>query len=99
MGATGAWDLGYQGEGMSVAILDTGLSYENPSFIQEPQDQSRVAYTKEDIAAILEANELQDVYKRQGSGSCQCPLGYNNSRLPDIPPAAGACGRPAAPAH
>ncbi len=38
---------------MSVAILDTGLSYENPSFIQEPQDQSRVAYTKEDIAAIL----------------------------------------------
>ena len=58
MGATGAWDLGYQGEGMSVAILDTGLSYENPSFIQEPQDQSRVAYTKEDIAAILEANEL-----------------------------------------
>ena len=43
---------------MSVAILDTGLSYENPSFIQEPQDQSRVAYTKEDIAAILEANNL-----------------------------------------
>ncbi|MFR8333477.1 MAG: S8 family serine peptidase [Oscillospiraceae bacterium] len=58
MGATGAWDLGYQGEGMSVAILDTGLSYENPSFIQEPQDQSRVAYTKEDIATILEANNL-----------------------------------------
>ena len=43
MGATGAWDLGYQGEGMSVAILDTGLSYENPSFIQEPQDP--VSYT------------------------------------------------------
>ena len=58
MGATGAWDLGYQGEGMSVAIIDTGLSYENPSFIQEPQDQSRVAYTKEDIAAILESNDL-----------------------------------------
>lgn len=58
MGATGAWDLGYQGEGMSVAIIDTGLSYENPSFIQEPQDQSRVAYTKEDIAAVLESNDL-----------------------------------------
>ena len=58
MGATGAWDLGYQGEGMSVAIIDTGLSYENPSFIQEPQDQRRVAYTKEDIAAILESNDL-----------------------------------------
>ena len=58
MGAAGAWDLGYRGEGMSVAIIDTGLSYENPSFMQEPQDQSRVAYTKADIAAILEANDL-----------------------------------------
>lgn len=83
MGATGAWDLGYRGEGMSVAVIDTGLSYENPCFAQEPLDQSRVAYTKEDIAAILgdhalhaeamsEETSLDTVYY-----SSKIPYGFN----------------------
>ncbi len=58
MGANQAWDVGYKGEGMSVAILDTGLSFSNIAFSAEPADQSRVAYTREDIATILENNEL-----------------------------------------
>lgn len=83
MGANGAWDLGYQGEGMSVAIIDTGLCFENPSFTIEPQDPSKVAYEKGDITAILSANALHaeeltkgitvdDVYY-----SSKVPYGYN----------------------
>ena len=30
MGANSAWDLGYKGEGMSVAVIDTGISLINP---------------------------------------------------------------------
>ncbi len=58
MGANQAWDVGYKGEGMAVAILDTGLSFSNIAFSVEPTDQSRVAYTREDIEAILADNEL-----------------------------------------
>ncbi len=65
MGANSAWDLGYKGEGMSVAVIDTGISLINPAFQQEPQDQSRVAYTQEEIAGLLagyrfHAEELVD---------------------------------------
>jgi len=58
MGAENAWDLGYKGEGMSVAILDTGLSFANVSFSIEPSDPNRVAYTKDEIADILATAEL-----------------------------------------
>ncbi len=58
MGAENAWDLGYKGEGMSVAILDTGLSFANVSFSIEPSDPNRVAYTKDEIAEILATADL-----------------------------------------
>lgn len=58
MGANSAWDLGYQGEGMCVAIIDTGLSYENQVFSIEPKDPNGVAFQKADIAAILAQSNL-----------------------------------------
>ncbi|MGM9640037.1 MAG: S8 family serine peptidase [Faecousia sp.] len=58
MGANAAWDVGYKGEGMSVAIIDTGLSLMNPAFTIEPSDPDSVAYSKEDIANILAEYDL-----------------------------------------
>ncbi len=58
MGAEVAWDVGYKGEGMSVAILDTGLSFANVAFSIEPSDPDAVAYTREEIADILATTEL-----------------------------------------
>ncbi len=58
MGANAAWDVGYKGEGMSVAILDTGLSFANVAFSIEPSDPDGVAYTKDEIADILATTEL-----------------------------------------
>lgn len=83
MGANGAWDLGYQGEGMSVAIIDTGLCFENPSFDQEPQDLNKVAYAKNDIEAILASEKLHAKEMTEGLTvgdvyySSKVPYGYN----------------------
>ena len=83
MGANQAWDVGYKGEGMSVAILDTGLSYNNVSFSQEPVDQSRVAYTREDIETILANNELNAEILSSDTSvdtvyySSKIPFGFN----------------------
>ena len=43
---------------MSVAIIDTGLCFENSSFTIEPKDQSLVALDKAAIGDILAANVL-----------------------------------------
>ena len=83
MGSNVAWDLGYQGEGMSVAIIDTGITLTNPSFIQEPVDQELVAYTKDDIQAILSSNFLhaealaEDVTADTLYYSSKIPFGFD----------------------
>ncbi len=59
MGADDAWAEGYKGEGMSVAIIDTGISLTNPAFITEPTNPDTVAYSRADIAAILDTAELK----------------------------------------
>ena len=53
MGANAAWDLGYRGEDMTVAVIDTGLYLSNPAFAQQPADVSRLAMTKETVSAVL----------------------------------------------
>ena len=83
MGANSAWDLGYQGEGMCVAIIDTGLSYENQVFSIEPKDPNGVAFQKADIAAILAQSNLhaetlaQDVTVDSVYYSSKIPFGFN----------------------
>lgn len=83
MGANSAWDAGYKGEGMSVAVIDTGLCFDNPSFSIEPSDPDGVAYSKEDIAAILEANDLHAEALDETTGidtvyySSKVPFGFN----------------------
>ena len=102
MGANGAWDLGYKGEGMSVAIIDTGISLINPAFQQEPQDQSRVAYTQEEIAGLLagyrfHAEELvDDLTPDQIYYSSKIPFAFNYA---DGAADYGECGSDAHGSH
>ena len=83
MGANGAWDLGYAGQGMSVAIIDTGLCFENSSFTIQPKDQSLVAFDKAAIGDILAANVLHAETLTEGLTvdqvyySSKIPYGYN----------------------
>ena len=48
-------DLDFKGEGMVVAILDTGLDYSHEAFQNMPSDASK-CWTKEDVAAKMAAS-------------------------------------------
>ena len=49
-------DLGYTGEGMTIAILDTGLDLDHPSFAADPEGAS---WTVEWLQEMLDTNDLQ----------------------------------------
>lgn len=83
MGANAAWDAGYDGTGMSVAVIDTGLCFENPTFSKEPTDPDAVAYSKDDIAAILDSKTLHAEELDKSTAldtiyySSKVPFGFN----------------------
>lgn len=68
---------------MSVAVIDTGLCYENPTFSKEPSDPDAVAYSKEDIAAILDSKTLHAEELDKSTAldtiyySSKVPFGFN----------------------
>lgn len=79
MGANGAWDVGYKGEGMSVAIIDTGISLDNIAFQIEPENSEAVAFAEEDIALILNNYDLQAESIVEGISAEDV---YYSSRIP-----------------
>lgn len=68
---------------MSVAVIDTGLCYENPTFSKEPSDPDAVAYSKDDIAAILDSKTLHAEELDKSTAldtiyySSKVPFGFN----------------------
>lgn len=79
MGGDRAWDVGYKGEGMAVAIIDTGLCFANPAFAIEPTDQTNLAYTKADIQSILDSNLL---HAEQLDETTAIDTVYYSSKIP-----------------
>lgn len=79
MGATTAWDYGFDGTGMSVAIIDSGLFYNNPVFAINPKDESAVDFTKEEIADILAKNDLHAEQLAEGVTADNT---YYSSKIP-----------------
>ena len=56
-GAASVWqDLGYTGKGMTIAILDTGLDVDHPSFAADPAGP---AWTLEKVQEMLDTYDLQ----------------------------------------
>ncbi len=54
VGVHKAWhDLGYTGEGMKIAVIDTGLDLDHPSFAADPA-LTEDSMTKEDIDEVLD---------------------------------------------
>ncbi len=54
VGATNAWDLGYTGEGMVVAVLDTGIHQQHEAFAVNPENGK------------IDRAYLENVYKTYG---------------------------------
>ena len=80
VGVPAIWeDLGYTGSGMKIAILDTGLDLDHPSFAAAPAADEN-SLTVEDIAAVLE--DL-NAYDRMG-GSVSAEELYNSEKIPFV---------------
>ena len=62
IGVPSVWaDLGYTGEGMKIAIVDTGLDLDHPSFAAAPATNED-SLTVADIEAVLDKLNASDLY-------------------------------------
>ena len=62
IGVPSIWeDLGYTGTGMKIAIADTGLDLDHPSFAAAPE-MNENSLTVEDIAVVLDKLNAKELY-------------------------------------
>ncbi len=80
VGVPSIWaDLGYTGSGMKIAVLDTGLDLDHPSFAAAPAADVN-SLTVEDIAEVLEG---LNAYDRMG-GKVSAEDLYNSEKVPFV---------------
>ena len=78
------WDLngsGYTGEGMLIAVLDTGLDLDHPSFSAAPEG---TAWSLEDVEAMLEKLDLnaEQLYAMSVGKELTASSLYYNGKVP-----------------
>ncbi len=81
-GSAITWDtLGYAGQGMRIAIIDTGLDIDHPSFAEVPTltDDS---LTKEEIASVLEKLNAYEMYNRSSAVKLTADALYRSGKVP-----------------
>ena len=81
IGLPSVWaDLGYKGEGMKIAIVDTGLDLDHPSFADAPV-LTENSLTVEDIEAVLPKLKATDLYPAASADdlyySAKIPFAFN----------------------
>ena len=60
-GSVQTWQTGFSGEGMRIAIVDTGLDLDHPSFAAEPP-LTQTSLTKEELAELLPQTNAYQAY-------------------------------------
>ena len=74
-------DLGYSGQGMTIAILDTGLDLDHPSFAADPEGAS---WNAESVAAMLADLDLnaEILFEDTMGGALTADALYYNAKVP-----------------
>ena len=72
-------DLGYTGKGMTVAVLDTGLDIDHPSFVDAPEG---ARLTLEDIEAVLTELNAYYLFTRTSAIPLEADDLYRNPKVP-----------------
>ena len=71
--AENVWkEYGYKGEGMAVAVLDTGFQVDHPDFKLSEEGIKRAKLTEENLEDILESTGVDDIYYNE-----KIPTGYD----------------------
>ena len=79
-GSTMTWEsLGYTGQGMTVAVLDTGLDIDHPSFVDAPANPRM---TMEDIAAVLTELNAYYLFSQTSAIALEAEDLYYNEKVP-----------------
>ena len=67
VGREDAWNVGYTGQGMKIAIIDTGLDVDHQNFGALPEDVlTETSATRESVAAYLESLNASDLDRYHG---------------------------------
>ncbi len=81
VGATQAWDVGFTGEGMRIAIIDTGLDTDHPSFAGGGLPENSDYLTPDDITDVLDHLHASEAYRNLTADdlyySDKVPFGFN----------------------
>ena len=72
-------DLGYTGKGMTVAVLDTGLDLDHPSFVDAPEG---ARMTLEDVEAVLTELNAYYLFSRTSAIPLEADDLYRNPKVP-----------------
>ena len=76
-GVASVWEqLGYTGQGMTIAILDTGLDLDHPSFAADP------AGAAWDVAWVQEMMDTYDLYAEQSKLVTNAASLYYSAKVP-----------------
>ena len=79
-GSALTWEaLGYSGEGMTIAIIDTGLDLDHPSFLDAPEGASM---TLEDVESVLPQLNAYQRYSQTSPLPLSADRVYRNEKVP-----------------
>ena len=80
VGGDGALELGYDGTGMLVAVIDTGIDVDHPAFADN-LDEDQIALTRDEVADILDKLNASQLYEELAVEdvyySNKIPFGFN----------------------
>ena len=79
-GSAQTWhELGYTGQGMTVAVLDTGLDIDHPSFVDAPEG---ARLTLSDVEAVLTELNAYILYSETSAVPLEAEDLYYNEKVP-----------------
>lgn len=77
-GSAQTWNAGYTGEGMKIAIIDTGLDADHPSFAADPSSPSVDAG---DIEAVLTQLNSYETYSQKSAVALKSSSLYRSAKV------------------